>query len=30
MIGRAFTIARKESIHIVKVEVVECCNEFGL
>jgi hypothetical protein len=24
------TIARKELIRIVKVEVVECCNEFGL
>jgi hypothetical protein len=30
MIGWTFTIARNELIHIVKAEVVECCNEFGL
>jgi hypothetical protein len=30
MIGRMLMIARKEPIHIVKAEVVECCNEFGL
>jgi hypothetical protein len=30
MIGRMLTTARKELLHIVKAEVVECCNEFGL
>ena len=30
MIGWPLTVAREESIRMVKAEVVEWCNEFGL